>query len=142
MSTFASRRRDKAVMAALLLVIAAFVLLMTGCAHWQEYAMRDNVLVGQFSDNPADVAAFDYSTRLYPPGTTFGPPAGPLQPRESSNPPAGYYLGVCCTDAVRAACEALIAQGLPPGVIAQVGDRETIEPQWRAFIEAQGYVLP
>jgi len=49
---------------------------------------------------------------------------------------------VCCTDGVRAACEALIAQGLPPGVIAQVGDRSTLEPQWREFIESNGYVLP
>jgi len=102
-----------------------------------------NALAAQVSTEPGDAQAFDNAPAVYPAGTTFQTESvGPLTRAVASNPPAGYYLGVCCTDGVRAACEALIAQGLPPGVIAQVGDRATLEPQWRAFIEAQGYVLP
>lgn len=101
-----------------------------------------NALAGQFSDNPADVAAFDYSTKLYPPGTTFGAPAGPLQPREASNPPSAYYLGVAISDAKYAQAQAMLAAVLAQGFKIDLGPRAATEPNWRAFLEAQGYTLP
>ena len=100
-----------------------------------------NALAGQFSDNPADVAAFDYSTKLYPPGTTFGAPV-PLQPRQSSNPPSAYYLGVAISDEKYAQALAMRAAVEAQGFKIDLGERTAVEPNWRAFIEAQGYVLP
>lgn len=115
--------------------------------NWLHILVTDkavgNALGAQVSTEPEDAQAFDNAVPVYAAGTTFSTePLGPLTRVVASNPPAAYYLGVCCTDAVRAACEALIAGGLPQGVAAQVGDRATLEPNWRAFIEAQGYVLP
>lgn len=102
-----------------------------------------NSLGAQVSTEPGDARAFDNATAVYPIGTTFQVSgAGPLTTVTASNTPAGYYVGVACTDAVRSRCLALINAGLPAGVIAQVGDRATLEPQWREFVEAQGYVLP
>lgn len=102
-----------------------------------------NALSAQVSTEPGDAQAFDNAVPVYATGTTFTTePFGPINRVVASNPPAAYYLGVCCTDAVRAACEALIAGGLPQGVVARVGDRDALETQGRAFIEAQGYVLP
>lgn len=101
-----------------------------------------NALAGSFSDNPADVNAFDYSTRLYPPGTTFGPPAGPLQPREASNPPSAYYLGVAISDAKYAQAQAMLAAVLAQGFKIDLGDRATVEPRWAQFIAGNGYVMP
>lgn len=115
--------------------------------NWLHIIVTDkavgNALGAQVSTEPGDAQAFDNAPAVYPAGTTFqSVQEGPLTIVVASNPPAAYYLGVCCTDAVRAACEAMIAGGLPPGVIAQVGDRAALEPNWRAFLEAQGYVLP
>lgn len=102
-----------------------------------------NALGAQVSTEPGDARAFDYARELFAPGTTFQVVGdGPLRQVIPSAPAVAFYVGVSCTDEVRAACEALIAQGLPPGVIAQVGDRAALEPQWREFIEAQGYVVP
>lgn len=100
-----------------------------------------NALAGQFSDNPADVAAFDYSTKLYPPGTTFGAPV-PLQPRQSSNPPSAYYLGVAISDAKYAQAQAMLAAVLAQGFKIDLGDRATVEPRWAQFVADSGYVLP
>lgn len=102
-----------------------------------------NALGGQVSTEPGDARAFDYARELFAPGTTFQVVGeGPTRQVVPSAPAVAFYVGVSCTDEVRAACEAMISGGLPPGVIAQVGDRSTLEPQWRTFIESNGYVLP
>jgi len=102
-----------------------------------------NALGAQVSTEPGDARAFDYARELFAPGTTFQVSGeGPARIVTPSAPPIAYYVGTSCTAGVRASCEALIAQGLPPGVIAQVGDRETLEPQWREFIAGNGYVMP
>lgn len=102
-----------------------------------------NALGAQVSTEPGDAQAFDSAPAVYPAGTTFQTESvGPLTRVVASNPPAGYYLGVCCTDSVRALCEQLIAAGLPAGVVAQVGDRAELEPAYREFISAAGYSLP
>jgi len=100
-----------------------------------------NVLASALAVEPDDHTAFDRGLPVYAPGTTFTDGMdGPLRIKVPSNPPAAWFLSVDMTAEKAAAAEALIANGLPPGVTAQVVPRESAD--WRAFIEAAGYVMP
>lgn len=101
-----------------------------------------NALAAQFSDNPEDAHAFDYSTPLYPAGTTFTPSANPLQPATASNPPVRWYLGVAISSAKYAQAQAMLDGVLAAGFKIDLGERATTEPNWSQFIAGNGYVMP
>lgn len=101
-----------------------------------------NALAAQFSDNPADASAFDYSTPLYPAGTTFTQSENPLQPATASNAPVRWYLGVAISSEKYAQAQAMLAAVLAQGFKIDLGDRATVEPRWAQFLADNGYVLP
>ena len=101
-----------------------------------------NALAGQVSSEPGDAHAFDYAVECFAPGTTFTDVQdGPITRKVPSAPAVAFAMGVCCTAGVRASVEALIATGLPDGVMVEVGDRATVEPHFAQFVADSGYVM-
>ena len=124
--------------AMLLTCAAPAIPLAQAIGRWGNWFNQE--LYGRPTDLPWGLEIDD--PQGYPPGTTFGPPAGPLQPREASNPPSAYYLGVAISDAKYAQAQAMLAAVLAQGFKIDLGDRATVEPRWAQFVADNGYVMP
>ena len=121
---------------------------------------RGNQLGGIISTEPGDATAFDRSLPLYAAGTTFQKVGSvPLESWQASGPVVAWFLASPMTDPVAALAAEFLSEGPYPNlnargvgnatiaifqedIIAEVGDRQTIEPHWKQFILDAGYTFP
>jgi len=116
-----------------------------------------DMLASLFAAEPGDANAFSNGVKAYPVGTTFQPPAGPMQPTVASAPSTARYVGVSCTQGTLDNALEFISEGPYPkltargltleqialfkgAVLMDPGLREEAEPRWSQFLADNGHV--